>query len=62
MARASRIQIEERNQAILDFCEQQHPCTVRGVYYNLTTRSLVPKNRCGVSTSGKGMQETSFVR
>ena len=47
MARASRIQIEERNQAILDFCEQQYPCTVRGVYYNLTTRSLVPKTDAG---------------
>ena len=45
--RATRIQIEERNQAILDFCEQQQPCTVRGVYYNLTTRSLVPKTDAG---------------
>ena len=45
--RATRIQIEERNQAILDFCELQHPCTVREVYYNLTTKGLVPKTDAG---------------
>ena len=47
MARSNRIQMEERNQAILDFCEQQQPCTVRGVYYNLTTKDLVAKTDAG---------------
>ena len=45
--RATQIQMEERNQAILSFCESQQPCTVRGVYYNLTTQGLVAKTDNG---------------
>ena len=47
MARASKIQMEERYQAVLTFCEEQQPCTVRGVYYNLTTQGVVPKEDAG---------------
>ena len=45
MARASKIQMEERYQAVLTFCEEQQPCTVRGVYYNLTTQGVVSKEK-----------------
>ena len=47
MARANKFQMEERNQAILEFCQMQQPCTVRGVYYNLTTKGLVAKTDAG---------------
>ena len=36
-----------RSSDTLDFCESQQPCTVRGVYYNLTTKDLVAKTDAG---------------
>ena len=47
MARSTKLQIQERRDAILAFCENQHPVSVRGIYYHLTTLELVPKTQNG---------------
>ena len=45
MGRSTQAQMHERYDAILAFCEDQHPVTVRGIYYHLTTKALVPKHK-----------------
>lgn len=45
--RATQAEIDERRQAILAFCEEHQPVTVRGIYYHLTTLGLVPKTDAG---------------
>ena len=47
MGRSTQAQMHERYDAILAFCEDQHPVTVRGIYYHLTTKALVPKTQAG---------------
>ena len=47
MARSTQLQIQERHDAILTFCEKQNPVSVRGIYYHLTTLGLVPKTQNG---------------
>lgn len=47
MPRSTHAEIQQRKDAIYAFCEEQHPVTVRGIYYHLTTLGLVPKTENG---------------
>lgn len=57
MRRATQAELQERYAAILAFCEEQHPVTVRGIYYHLTTRDLVPKTDAGYQRVAKSCKK-----
>lgn len=47
MARSTHAEIQQREDAIYAFCEEQNPVTVRCIYSPLTTLELVPKTKNG---------------
>lgn len=57
--RATRDEIDQRRHAILAFCEEHQPVTVRGIYYNLTTLGWVPKTDAGYQ---KVARDTKMLR
>ena len=47
MPRSTKTEMYQRYTAILDFAEEQKPVTVRQIYYNLASKSIVPKTQNG---------------
>ena len=45
--RASKADMEERAEALIDIVEQSQPCTVRQVFYQATVRGRVEKSEAG---------------
>jgi len=45
--RFSNDRLEELDDAIIAYVEEQHPITVRGVFYAMSVRGLVPKDDSG---------------
>lgn len=45
--RSTNAQVEALDAAICDFLEEQHPATVRGVFYGMSVRGLVSKDDSG---------------
>ena len=49
-ARRSKADVERFRQAMLEFCEEHHPLSVRNLYYLMAQAQLVPKNDKGYRT------------
>ena len=56
MARSTKAEMRQRYDAVLEFAKGQNPVTVRQIYYNLASKSLVSKDNNGYQKVARACQ------
>ena len=59
--RRSKTELAEIDAAIYEICEAEHPISIRGVFYRMVSRHLVPKTDGGVN-NGYGVVQRRALK